>query len=71
MLCGHEAPVTMVTFHPNGSYVFGLSDNRDIRMWEVAKGNCVRVITTKHKVTNIIASPNGKTIFLRFFVTVL
>eukprot|EP00955_Chlamydomonas_euryale_P025172 264972-Chlamydomonas_euryale.AAC.8 len=44
MLAGHSSDVTGVTWHPNCHYVATSSDDRTVRLWDVAAGSAVRLL---------------------------
>lgn len=60
---GHDDSISAITWHPNGLYVFSVSDMTDksIRMWSIATGECVRVMTGHTEdVGALECAPNGK-----------
>jgi transcription initiation factor TFIID subunit 5 len=49
------------SFHPNCSYLLSGSSDRTVRMWSVAEGRCVRILTGhKGAVTSLQVSPCGR-----------
>lgn len=60
---GHDSNISAIAWHPNGTYVFSASDHvdRSIRMWSVATGECVRVLTGHvDDISALACAPNGK-----------
>lgn len=60
---GHDSSISAIAWHPNGTYVFSASDHvdRSIRMWSVATGECVRVLTGHlDDISALACAPNGK-----------
>lgn len=60
---GHDSSISAIAWHPNGTYVFSASDHidRSIRMWSVATGECVRVLTGHlDDISAMACAPNGK-----------
>lgn len=48
-------------FHPNCNYVFTGSSDKSIRMWDIHKGNCVRLFTGHLRgITSLAVSSNGR-----------
>ena len=62
LLVGHVADVDCVAWHPNAHYLATGSSDCTVRLWDVATGAAVRVLTGghKHKVCSVAVSPNGK-----------
>jgi transcription initiation factor TFIID subunit 5 len=63
LLVGHDASISAIAWHPNGTYVFSASDETDksIRMWSVVTGACVRVFTGHTDyVSALECSPDGR-----------
>lgn len=51
----------MVKFHPNSNYVLTGSSDKSIRMWDIQKGNCVRLFTGHARgISSLAVSPNGR-----------
>ena len=38
-----------VCWHPNGKFVLSVSEDRSMRVWEVATGGCVRKVMDAHQ----------------------
>jgi transcription initiation factor TFIID subunit 5 len=63
MMVGHDSSVNQLAWHPNGAYLFSASDGEDksIRMWAFATGDCVRVFTGHTEMMSALqCSPNGR-----------
>uniref|UniRef100_A0A915K829 Uncharacterized protein n=1 Tax=Romanomermis culicivorax TaxID=13658 RepID=A0A915K829_ROMCU len=43
MLVGHDSDINCVAFHPNSNYVASGSDDKTLRIWDLANGECVRL----------------------------
>jgi transcription initiation factor TFIID subunit 5 len=62
MFVAHEADVDVGCWHPNGAYVFTAGE-RNVRMWDISRGNPVRMFTGHTGViTAIECSHDGKTL---------
>lgn len=49
---GHDNWVRALVFHPSGKYLLSASDDKTIRVWELANGRCVKTIEAhSHFVT--------------------
>ncbi len=60
-LRGHSDVVRRVQFSPNGKWIVSGSDDKTIRIWEVATGKEIRVIRgNEYAVKCIACSPNGQ-----------
>ena len=41
---GHDNWIRALVFHPSGKYLLSASDDKTIRIWELATGRCMRTI---------------------------
>lgn len=59
---GHQSDVSVVRWHPNCHYVATASSDRSVRLWDVAGGECVRVLggLRNGSPTSLAMSPDGK-----------
>ena len=49
---GHDNWLRALVFHPNGKYLLSASDDKTIRLWELASGRCTKTIEAhEHFVT--------------------
>ena len=53
ILVGHMCDVEVIEFHPNGHYVATGSSDRQVRLWSVETGECVRLFFT---ISGVITS---------------
>jgi len=61
LLAGHLSDVDCVRFHPNSLYVATGSSDRTCRLWDVQRGNCVRVFTGHQGgISTLAMSPCGR-----------
>ena len=59
----HKNPVRSVSFSPDGQSLASSSDDKTIKLWEVATGKAFRTLTGHKKPVNSVSfSPNGKTL---------
>jgi platelet-activating factor acetylhydrolase IB subunit alpha len=47
-MIGHDNWVTDIIFHPNGKFLISTSDDKSIRIWDLAYGRCYRKIYNAH-----------------------
>jgi WD40 repeat protein len=58
---GHQADVDLVQWHPNCHYVATASSDYTVRLWDVATGACVRLLTgLQAPPTSLAVCPDGK-----------
>ena len=57
---GHQADVTCLCFHPNGTYLVTASDDCYARVWDVITGKCVRLVLLTAPAARVAVSPSGK-----------
>ncbi|MEW6230988.1 MAG: WD40 repeat domain-containing protein [Chloroflexota bacterium] len=63
MLSGHGGLVRSVTFSPDGKTLVSGSDDRAVKLWEVASGREVRALSGHTSpVSSVAFSPDGKTL---------
>ena len=46
---GHDNWIRALVFHPSGKYLLSASDDKTIRIWELATGRCMRTIDANLK----------------------
>ena len=46
ILAGHIADVEVIEFHPNMHYVATGSSDKQVRLWSIETGSCVRLMFT-------------------------
>jgi WD40 repeat protein len=62
-LTGHDKQVNCVAFSPDGQTLASGSDDRTVRLWQVANGATLRVLEGHGKQVNCVAfSPDGQTL---------
>jgi WD40 repeat protein len=60
ILKGHADQVLAVSFSPDGSLLATASRDRDVRIWNVATGETVRILPHNSAVRDVEFSPNGR-----------
>jgi transcription initiation factor TFIID subunit 5 len=64
ILSGHMTDVECIEFHPNAHYVATGSCDKQIRLWEIETGECVRLMfTVPGSVRSLKFSKNGLFLF--------
>ncbi|MHB8624958.1 MAG: WD40 repeat domain-containing serine/threonine protein kinase [Aggregatilineales bacterium] len=65
-LSGHERPVTLIAFHPDGRLLISCDLGKAIRIWDVGAGREVRRLIdyTTWEVSGLAFSPDGRTLAL-------
>jgi len=58
----HRAPISSVTFSPDGRMLATASDDNTARIWDVATGQEYAVLTHQGSVNTVIFSPDGHTL---------
>jgi len=60
ILSGHMTDVECVEFHPNSHYIATGSCDKQIRLWEIESGECVRLMfTVPGSVRSLRFTKNG------------
>ena len=60
-LRGHAGAVSSVCISPDGRYGLSGSEDRTIRLWELATGRCLRTFAVlKDRVNSVCISPDGR-----------
>ena len=49
--------VRQLTFHPGGMYVLTCADDKEIRVWDVTTGRCVKTVQASNSFISAITSP--------------
>lgn len=44
MQSGHDNWIRALIFHPSGKYLLSASDDKTIRIWDLAQGRCIKTI---------------------------
>ncbi|KID84521.1 nuclear distribution protein nudF, partial [Metarhizium majus ARSEF 297] len=47
-LVGHDSWVTAIVFHPGGRHLLSVADDKTLRCWDLAQGQCVKVLEGIH-----------------------
>ncbi|TWU70948.1 protein with putative role during mitosis [Metarhizium rileyi] len=48
-LIGHKKWVNAIVFHPGGKYLLSVADDSTLRCWDLAQGECVKVLDRLHE----------------------
>lgn len=59
ILAGHIADVECIQFHPNMHYVATGSSDKQVRLWSVETGECVRLMFTLASAVRSLAFTKG------------
>ncbi|EDV36963.1 uncharacterized protein Dana_GF11675 [Drosophila ananassae] len=57
---GHTDLVRSVSVEPKGEYIVSGSDDKTVKIWEIATGRCIRTIETEDVVRCVAWCPNAK-----------
>ncbi|XP_013114128.2 ribosome biogenesis protein BOP1 homolog [Stomoxys calcitrans] len=57
---GHTDLVRSVSVEPKGEYIVSGSDDKTVKIWEIATGRCIRTIETDDVVRCVAWCPNAK-----------
>ncbi|EDW77174.1 uncharacterized protein Dwil_GK22227 [Drosophila willistoni] len=57
---GHTDLVRSVSVEPKGEYMVSGSDDKTVKIWEIATGRCIRTIETEDVVRCVAWCPNAK-----------
>ncbi|XP_017148323.1 ribosome biogenesis protein BOP1 homolog [Drosophila miranda] len=57
---GHTDLVRSVSVEPKGEYLVSGSDDKTVKIWEIATGRCIRTIETEDVVRCVAWCPNAK-----------
>ena len=58
---GHTDSIKSLVYSPDGKYIASGSQDKTVKLWEVATGECVKIFTGHtDEVTSITYSPDGK-----------
>ncbi|CAD7015168.1 ribosome biogenesis protein BOP1 homolog [Ceratitis capitata] len=57
---GHTDLVRTVSVEPKGEYIVSGSDDKTVKIWEIATGRCIRTIETDDVVRCVAWCPNAK-----------
>ncbi|KAI9101170.1 NUC169 domain-containing protein [Phlyctochytrium arcticum] len=60
---GHQARVRMISVDPSGQFLASASDDKTVRLWDVATGRCLKKWSFAEAATSIAWNPN-KTVCL-------
>lgn len=62
-LKGHLAPVLALAFSDSGKKLISGSDDRTVRIWDIATKKAETLATANGPVVGVAASPNGKSVY--------
>lgn len=57
---GHKGLIRTVSIEPKGQYIVTGSDDKTVKIWEVATGRCIKTIDTQDIVRSVSWCPNPK-----------
>uniref|UniRef100_A0A1B0G4D6 Ribosome biogenesis protein BOP1 homolog n=1 Tax=Glossina morsitans morsitans TaxID=37546 RepID=A0A1B0G4D6_GLOMM len=57
---GHKDLVRRISVEPKGEYMVSGSDDKTVKIWEIATGRCIRTIETEDVVRSVAWCPNPK-----------
>lgn len=57
-LSGHDGWIRGLVFHPTGKYLMSVSDDKHMRVWEMATGRCTKKIQAHEHFVSCIAWGN-------------
>ncbi len=58
-LVGHEEPVTAVAVTPEGSRAVSASEDRTLKVWDLASGRCEATVALESKPRCVALCPDG------------
>ena len=60
IFAGHISDVECIEFHPNMHYIATGSSDKQVRLWSIERGNCVRLMfTVASAVRSLAFTKNG------------